>query len=98
PLGERFGWDVTRCHDPTGCAKGNPIAHRLFGPIRIHWSGTPLRSFARMLSCIRGTPTPTGRQVSAVLLSQVFATGPRVTNAVLKTLPLPLHSVCPRCN
>lgn len=97
-LSDRFGLEVTICHYPTGCSKWNPIEHRLFGPISINWSGQPLRSFETVLCCIRGTTTQTGLQVSALLLSKVYATGQRVSKEVMQKLNLHFHEVCPRWN
>ena len=97
-LSDRFGLEVTVCHYPTGCSKWNPIESRLFSPISINWSGTPLRSFETVLSCLRGTTTTTGLQVRAFLHSKVYALGKSVSNAVMKTLQIELHPVCPRWN
>jgi Rhodopirellula transposase DDE domain len=97
-LSDRFGLEVSVCHYPTGCSKWNPIEYRLFAPISLNWSGKPLRSFETVLSCMRATMTQTGLQVSAFLLSKVFATGQSVSNEVMKTLNLHLHAVCPRWN
>lgn len=97
-LSDRFGLEVTVCHYPTGCSKWNPVEHRLFGPISINWSGQPLRSFETLLSCLRGTSTRTGLQVSAFLLSKVYATGQSVSKEVMQTLNLHFHEVCPRWN
>ncbi len=36
---DELGLMVTVCHYPTGCSKWNPIEHRLFGPISLHWAG-----------------------------------------------------------
>jgi hypothetical protein len=97
-LSDRFGLEVSVCHYPTGCSKWNPVEYRLFGPISINWSGQPLRSFETVLSCIRGTTTQTGLQVSAFLLSRVFATGQSVSKDVMQALNLHFHVVCPRWN
>jgi hypothetical protein len=97
-LSDRFGLEVTVCHYPTGCSKWNPIEYRLFAPISINWSAQPLRSFETVLSCIRGTTTQTGLQVSAFLLSKVYATGQSVSKEGMQTLNLHFHGVCPRWN
>ncbi len=102
-LSDRFGLEVTVCHYPTGCSKWNPIEHRLFSPISLNWAGTPLRTFATLLACLRGTATrgtatQAGLSVEAALLEGVYATGQKVANAVMKSLNLHRHSVCPRWN
>jgi len=97
-LSDRFGLEVTICHYPTGCSKWNPIEHRLFSPISLNWAGTPLRTFETLLACLRGTTTQTGLSVEAVLMEGVYATGQKVAHAVMKSLNLHRHSVCPRWN
>lgn len=51
-----------------------------------------------MLRLIRGTSTRTGLTVSAHLLAGVFEKGKRVTDAVLKTLNMTRHAICPQWN
>ena len=97
-LSDRFGLEVTICHYPRGCSKWNPIEYRLFAPISGNWSGIPLRSFETVLSCIRGTTTRTGLRVSAFLQEGVYALGQKVSNAVMQSLNLHFHPVCPRWN
>jgi hypothetical protein len=85
---------VTVCHYPTGCSKWNPIEHRLFGPLSLHWAGYPLRTWETMLALIRGTTTTTGLDVQTVRLDGVYDTGLRV--AVPSThLPAPRSPAAP---
>jgi hypothetical protein len=97
-LADALGLAVTVCHYPTGASKWNPIEHRLFGPISLNWAGHPLRTFDRMLALIRGTVTKTGLQVAAFLVEKVYATGLKVTNAVMNSLNLERHAICPKWN
>lgn len=97
-LSDRFGLEVSICHYPRGCSKWNPIEYRLFSPISLNWAGKPLRTFETVLSCIRGTTTQTGLEVSAFWLSKAFALGESVSPAVMKTLHIDFHTVCPRWN
>lgn len=97
-LADHLGLEVTVCHYPTGTSKWNPIEHRLFGPITTNWAGKPLRTFAFMLACIRGTETDTGLQVKATLLETVYQTSIRIARSVMDTLCLSMHTVCPRWN
>ena len=97
-LSDRFGILVTVCHYPTGCSKWNPIEHRLFSQISINWAGKPLRTFETMLGYIRGTTTTTGLKVKASLIEGIYETGKKVSDAVMKTLNLKHHAVCPRWN
>jgi hypothetical protein len=51
-----------------------------------------------MLALIRGTVTATGLKVEAFLVDQVYATGLKVADAVMKSLNLERHAVCPNWN
>jgi hypothetical protein len=97
-LSDRLGLSVTVCHYPTGCSKWNPIEHRLFSQISLNWAGKPLRTVETMLGYIRDTTTTTGLRVTGSLLEGVYQTGKRVANAVMKTLHMEPHVVCPRWN
>lgn len=97
-LSDALGLIITVCHYPTGCSKWNPIEHRLFSQISINWAGQPLRTFETMVNLIRGTRTRTGLQVSAHLLEGIFETGKRVTAALMKTLNMTRHAICPQWN
>jgi hypothetical protein len=97
-LADRLQLQVTVCHYPTGASKWNPIEHRLFGPITINWAAQPLRSFEFMLATMRGTVTETGLQVKASLVKHLYRKGIKVTKAVMETLRIDLHPVCPRWN
>jgi len=97
-LADRFGLHVTVCHYPTGCSKWNPIEHRLFSFISLNWAGTPLRTLAIVLACLRGTSTSTGLSVSATLLEDTFLLGHRISKQEMAALHLELHATCPRWN
>lgn len=97
-LADRLGLEVTVCHYPTGASKWNPIEHRLFGPISINWAGVPLRTFDRLLACLRGTTTATGLTVKAVLIDKVYEKGLKVSDESMKSLNLERHAVCPNWN
>jgi hypothetical protein len=49
-------------------------------------------------SLIHGTTTQTGLRVSAHLLEGLFTTGKKVSDAVMKTLNMTRHAICPRWN
>ena len=97
-LADQLGLAVTVCHYPTGASKWNPVEHRLFGPISVNWAAEPLLSFDKTLALIRGTVTATGLSVEAFLVDKVYATGLKVTAAVMKALNLVHHTVCPNWN
>ncbi len=97
-LADQLGLEVTVCHYPTGASKWNPIEHRLFGPISVNWAAKPLVTFDTMLALIWGTATDTGLTIQAFLVDKLYATGLKVTDAVMKRLNLVHHTVCPNWN
>jgi hypothetical protein len=58
-------------------------------------AGTPLRPWELFLAAIRGTTTKAGLTVEAVLHSDKYQTGFTVTNALMRTLNLQPHAICP---
>lgn len=97
-LCDPFGLTVTVCHYPRGCSKWNPIEHRLFSAISRNWAGTPLRTWETLLALIRGTTTETGLTVQAHVQRGTYPTGQTVSDAVMATLNLERHVVCPTWN
>jgi hypothetical protein len=97
-LCDRYGLAVTVCHYPPGCSKWNPIEHRLFGPISSNWAGRPLDTWDTMLGYLHGTTTTTGLTVRAALHDGAYQTGESVSDAVMATLNLTRHDVCPNWN
>ena len=76
-------------------SKWNPIEHRLFSFISGNCASTPLRTWELFLATIRGTTTKAGLTVEAVLHSDKYRTGVTVTNALMRTLNLEPHPICP---
>ena len=97
-LCDRYGLAVTVCHYPPGCSKWNPIEHRLFGPISSIWAGRPLDTWETMLGYLQGTTTTTGLTVRAARHDGAYQTGESVPDAVMATLNLTRHDVCPTWN
>jgi hypothetical protein len=97
-IADDLGLIVTVCHYPPGASKWNPIEHRVFSEISKTWQGCPLRSFALMLDYLRDTKTQTGLTVQAHLVTQIYQTGVKASKAILKTLNLQKHEVCPQWN
>jgi hypothetical protein len=97
-LADKLGLEVTVCHYPTGASKWNPIEHRLFGPISLNWAAQPLATFDTLLALIRDTVTETGLTIQAFLVDKLYATGLKVTDAVMNSLTLVHHTVCPNWN
>jgi transposase len=97
-ISDKQGLIVTVCHYPTGCAKWNPIEHRLFSYISINWAGKPLRTLDIMLGYIRGTTTTTGLTVKAFIQKDFYKKGQRVTKEEMEQLNLQHHSTLPDWN
>jgi len=97
-VADRFGLTVTVCHYPTGTSKWNPVEHRLFSEISKTWAGCPLRSFDLVLEYINATRTHTGLRVRAQLVSTLYQTGVKISDALMATLKLEAHTVCPQWN
>ncbi len=97
-VADRFGLTVTVCHYPRGASKWNPVEHRLFSEISKTWAGCPLRSFEAVVDYIRDTCTHTGLRVEAHLVATRYAPGGNVPNAVMATLNIQAHDVCPQWN
>ncbi len=97
-ISDKHGLIVTVCHYPTGCAKWNPIEHRLFSYVSINWAGKPLRTLDIMLGYIRGTTTTTGLTVEAFIQKGYYKKGQRVTKEEMEQLNLQHHSTLPDWN
>ncbi len=97
-VADRLGLTVTVCHYPSGASKWNPIEHRLFSEISKTWAGCPLRSFDMVLHYLEQTRTQTGLQVTAHLVPTPYPTGAKVPDAVMATLNIQAHAVCPQWN
>ena len=95
-LADRHGLTVTVCRYPRGASKYNPVERRLFSPISCNWAGEPLRSFAVMLSCIRGTRTGSGLPVTARLNRRKYRTKVKVTDEQMQALKMRRHKTCPQ--
>ncbi len=97
-VADRFGLEVTVCHYPPGCSKWNWIEHRLFSEISKTWAGCPLRTWELILSYIRETTTSTGLTVTAQRVSTVYPLGVKISDAVMASLNVMAHCVCPAWN
>jgi Rhodopirellula transposase DDE domain len=97
-IADALGLSVTVCHYPPGTSKWNPIEHRVFSEISKTWQGCPLRSFKAVLDYLRDTKTQTGLTVQAQLVTQVYRTGVKVSKAIMTTLNIQKHEVCPQWN
>ncbi len=103
-LADHLALTLRVCHFPPGTSKWNKIEHRLFSFITQNWRGKPLLSHQAIVNLIASTTTRTGLTVRAVLDTNVYETGIKVTDeqmAKLNIRPAEFHgewnySIAPR--
>lgn len=102
-LVREHGITVTVAHYPPGASKWNPADHRLFSFISLNWAGVPLRDYETILNYLRTTTTRRGLEVNAILHTEHYPTGVKVSDAQMKeidishtdTLPLWNYTISP---
>lgn len=82
------GLQVTVCHFPPGTSKWNKVEHRLFSFISMNWRGRPLTDYQVIVETIAATTTETGLTVMAVLDTNAYPAGVRISDALMKTIPV----------
>jgi len=89
---------ITVCHYPPGTSKWNKIEHRLFSFISLNWRGQPLINYETIINLIGGTKTRTGLKVKAVLDTNEYETGIKVSDEQLDDIQLRRHKFHPAWN
>jgi hypothetical protein len=87
-LAAETGLQISVCHFPPGTSKWNRVEHRLFSFISINWRGRPLTDYQVIVETIAATRTETGLTVEAVLDTNEYPTGVRISDAQMKTVPI----------
>jgi hypothetical protein len=82
------GLQVTVCHFPPGTSKWNKVEHRLFSFISMNWRGRPLTDYQVVVETIAATTTETGLTVAAVMDTNTYQTGIRISDAQMKAVPV----------
>ena len=77
---------ITVCHYPPGTSKWNKIEHRLFSFISLTWKGQPLINYETVVNLIGATKTKSGLQVKAILDTNEYETGVKVTKSQMEAL------------
>ena len=85
---DESGLELRVCHLPPGTSKWNKIEHRLFSYITQNWRGTPLLSYATIVSLIAATTTRSGLTVQCELDTGTYPTGRKVTDAEFASINL----------
>ena len=97
-LADQVQIPITVCHYPPGTSKWNKIEHRLFSYISLTWRGEPLINYETIINLIGGTRTRTGLKVKAVLDTNEYETGIKVSDEELDEVRLRRHKVHPAWN
>ena len=97
-MADRYGLSIIVCHWPPVASKWNPIEHRLFSQISRNWAGVTLESYETVLNYIGTTTTDKGLTVRAVMHSQQYETGERVSDTEMKSLRCRKHKELPKWN
>jgi hypothetical protein len=88
------GLEIQVSHFPPGTSKWNKIEHRLFSAISLNWRGRPLINHEVIINLIESTTTRTGLKVRAILDTNRYPKGIKVSDTELKALshhPEPFH-------
>jgi hypothetical protein len=97
-LADELRMAITVCHYPPGTSKWNKIEHRLFSFISLTWKGQPLINYETIVNLIGATKTKSGLQVKAVLDTNAYETGIKVTKSQMEELSLRRHNTHPDWN
>jgi len=97
-LVDELGIAITVCHYPPGTSKWNKIEHRLFSFISLTWKGQPLVNYETAVNLIGATTTKSGLRVKAVLDTNEYETGVKVTKSQMESLRMRPHKTHPDWN
>ena len=97
-LADELGMAITVCHYPPGTSKWNKIEHRLFSFISLTWKGQPLINYETVVNLIGATKTKSGLKVKAVLDTNEYETGVKVTDLQMEELSIRWHKTHPEWN
>jgi hypothetical protein len=89
---------LTVCHYPPATSKWNKIEHRLFSFISLTWKGKPPINYETVVNLIGATKTKSGLQVKAVLDTNEYETGVKVTKSQMEELCVRRHKTHPDWN
>jgi len=82
------GLIVHVCHYPPGTSKWNAIEHEMFSFITINWRARPLTGYNVVLELIRHTTTKTGLKINAVLDTNTYEIGRKITDEQMRELTI----------
>ena len=97
-LSDEIPLAITVCHYPPGTSKWNKIEHRMFSFISMNWGGEPLVDYETVINLISSTKTKTGLEINALLDTEKYETGIKISDNQMKELNLTLHETNPKWN
>jgi len=97
-LSDEIPLSITICHYPPGTSKWNKIEHRMFSFISMNWRGEPLVDLETVINLISSTKTKTGLQIQALLDTENYKTGIKISDKQMKELNLTSHEKNPKWN
>jgi transposase len=97
-LASEIGLPIAVCHYAPGTSKWNKIEHRLFSFISLNWKGRPLLNYEAVVNLIGNTRTNTGLRVKALLDTNDYETGVKITDDELRGINLRPHNTHPAWN
>jgi transposase len=87
-LANQTGLAITVAHLPPATSKWNKIEHRLFSFISINWRAKPLTSLETIIELLSNTTTDEGLKVTAMVDTNLYPTGIKVSDAEMEQLNL----------
>ena len=93
-LADELKLELQVCHFPPDTSKWNKIEHRLFCFITKNWRGRPLTSYQVIVNLIGSTTSKKGLTVRAVLDTNKYETGRKITDkqlAQVNSTPAEFH-------
>jgi DDE family transposase len=97
-LADETGIPITVCHYPPGTSKWNKIEHRLFSFISLTWKGQPLLNYETVVNLIGATTTKSGLKVQAILDTNEYEKGVKVSKDQMNEIRIRQHQVHPTWN
>ena len=92
-LADELGMPITVCHYPPGTSKWNKIEHRLFSFISLSWKGQPLLNYETVVNLIGATTTKRGLKVQAVLDTNEYEKGVKVSKDQMDGIRIRRHKI-----
>ena len=97
-LADEIGLEISVCHFPPGTSKWNKIEHRLFSFISLTWKGQPLLNYETVVNLIGATTTKSGLKVQAILDTNEYEKGVKVSKDQMNDIRIRQHQVHPAWN